>query len=140
MADELPDTKTFQDILLTALSNLLVEGQDGTVYHQIRSWAMGVACSPDIANLYGDWFEKQWIHQAQCITYYCWYIDDIFAIVYTDHWDEAYTGPRNARDYMDATIAFEGCTINWGDPVRRLVFLDLWVYIDVDSSLQWKPY
>ena len=140
MAMELPDGDTFDDILHTALSNLLVEGQDGTVYRQIRGLAMGVACSPDIANLYGDWFEKQWIHQARCVAYYCRYIDDIFAVVYLDKWDEAYTGPRNARDYMDATIAFEGCTIDWGAPARGLAFLDLWVYIDSDNTIQWKPY
>ena len=37
-------------ILKIALLNLLVEGQDGKVYHQ--------ACSPDIANLY--YVNTQW--------------------------------------------------------------------------------
>ena len=138
MVEELPDTDTFHRILNAALSNLLVKGHDGTVYHQVCGLAMGVTCSPDIANLYGNWYKKQWIHQAQCIAYYCRYIDDIFAIVYTDHWDEAYMGPRNACDYMNETIAYEGCTIDWGAPARGLAFLDLWVYIDLDSSIQWK--
>ena len=40
----------FIKILKTALLNLLVEGQDGKVYHQ--------ACSPDIANLY--YVNTQW--------------------------------------------------------------------------------
>jgi hypothetical protein len=69
---------------------------------------MGVACSPDITNLYGDFYENKWIYQAQYIVFYKCYIDDIFAIVYTDQWDPKYTGNKNPKDYMDTTITFEG--------------------------------
>jgi hypothetical protein len=134
-----PDIDTFEKILTTAMTSLIVEGHDGVAYRQIRGLAMGVACSPDIANLYGDFFEREWIHQAQCVAFYKRYIDDIFAIVYTDQWDPEYTGNKNPKDYMDATIAFQGCTIDWEEPTTGLAFLDLWIYIDGDT-IQWKPY
>ena len=131
-----PEPDLFRKILIAAMTSLIIEGPDGQAYRQIKGLAMGVVCSPDIANLYGDWFEKDWIHQAQCVAFYKQYINDIFAIVYIDDWDLKYLGKRNARSYMSETICFEGCTIDWEPPTDSLAFLDLWIYIDGDRTLQ----
>ena len=135
-----PTLELFNKILIAAMTSLIIEGPDGQTYRQIKGLAMGVACSPDIANLYGNWFERDWIHQAQCVAFYHRYIDDIFAIVYIDDWDPEYLGERDARSYMSETICFDGCTIDWEPPTDALAFLDLWIYIDGDRTLQWKPY
>lgn len=135
-----PHPDLLDKIVVAVMMSLIIQGPDGTVYRQIHGLAMGVACSPDIANLYGDWFERKWIHQANSVAFYKRYIDDIFAIVYTDIWDPEYLGEKDPKPYMNEVIAFEGCTIEWEPATRSLAFLDLWVYIDSDNSIQWKPY
>ena len=137
---EHPNVEIFDKIVIAAMTSLIVDGQDGVTYRQIRGLAMGVACSPDIANLYSDHFEKEWIHHADNVAFYKHYIDNIFAIVYMDNWDPEYAGEKNPKAYMNEVIAFEGCTIDWEEATTSLVFLDLWIYIDGDKNIQWKPY
>ena len=134
------ESELFHMILIVAMTSLIIEGPDGQAYYQIKGLAMGVACSLDIANLYGDWFEKDWIYQAQCVAFYKHYIDDIFAIVYIDDWDLEYLEERDAWSYIYETISFEGCIIIWEPPTDSLAFLDLCIYIDRDCTLQWRPY
>jgi len=63
----------------------------------------------------------QWL---RCATYHC---------TYTNNWNSEYKGGKDARSYMNDTI-------DWNEPKICVTFLDLWVYIDSNNSLQWKPY
>ena len=108
------------------MTDLIVEGPDGTT------------------NLYGNWFERFNIPDVMSprgnIAFDRRYIDDIFAIVYNDTIDPNTFDRWDIKKYMDLAIGFEGCTINWDVPKDGLAFLDLWVYIDGDNTIQWKPY
>ena len=136
--DRLPTTEQFRDIFRTAMTDLLVSGQDGQVYLQIKGLAMGVASSPDVANLYGFYHEEFQLRPIEHnLAFYGRYIDDIFAIVYQDH----PSGQRlHAKALMEHHVHYTGCTIEWGEQTNSLAFLDLWIYKDGDHSLQWKPY
>lgn len=118
------------------MTDLIIEGPNAQAYHQVKGLAMEVTCSPDITNLYSNFFELQQIYQAESVALYKRYIDDIFAIVYIGYFDNEYLGEKHAKDYMNVTIAFEGCIIKWGEPCKGLAFLDLWVYIDGDNIIQ----
>lgn len=50
------EKEVFDCVLWLANYNLLCEF-DGVTYRQLQGLAMGVACSPDIANLWGAFFE-----------------------------------------------------------------------------------
>ena len=84
-------------MLTCAMTDLVLEGPDGQAYQQLKGLAMEVACSPDIANLYSNFFEQQWIHQAESVAFYKRYIDDTFAVVYVDHYDDEYLGEKDAN-------------------------------------------
>ena len=80
MADQL------HEIFHIAMTNLLVSGQDGQVYLQIKGLAMGVASSPDVTNLYEFYHEEFQLHLIKHnLVFYGRDIDDILAIIYQDH-------------------------------------------------------
>ena len=51
-------------------------------YVQKDGIAMGVACSPDVANLYGLFFEQRIVPQIEDLVFYGRYIDDLFSLVF----------------------------------------------------------
>ncbi|KAJ2983865.1 hypothetical protein NUW54_g10588 [Trametes sanguinea] len=95
---------------------------------------MGVPESPDLANLYGWYFEnKANILADPLIGFYGRYIDDCFGIVAAPSGDAA-------RQYMSQKVIFDGCQITWEVGSLRCNFLDATFYFDTMANLQWKPY
>ena len=104
------------------------------LYRQKRGLAMGVADSPDLANLYGWWFERQVnIHTDPMVPFYGRYIDDCLAIVYAN-------SAQEAHDYMQRQIRFDNCKILWDVDAQYCVFLDMRIYFDEDRKLQHMPF
>lgn len=98
---------------------------------------MGVADSPDLANLYGWHFEKLVdIMHHPLIPFYGRYIDDVFAIVYASSEAEAIRIISN----NDTGVTFDNCTIEWQASAFRQHFLDMTIYRDGTGNLQHMPY
>jgi hypothetical protein len=107
---------------------------EGQIYEQLRGLAMGVAGSPDIANLFGVFFEQQaHILDHPAITFYGRYIDDCLAVVYASNEQEAV-------GLLQDRIKFDGCTIEWVVSDQYMVFLDMMLFKDENNCLQYKPY
>lgn len=95
---------------------------------------MGVADSPDLANLYGYYFERRCkIMNNVNIPFYGRYIDDCLAIVYASSENEA-------RDYIANKVKFDNCTIEWNVSDNHQTFLDMTLYFDHHRRLQHMPY
>jgi hypothetical protein len=110
---------------------------NGKHYRQNKGLAMGVADSPDIANLYGAWFEiiqGQTLNQPRLI-YYKRYIDDIFAIITAD-------SEQDALDFAKNLINFAGCRITWDASIMTCPFLDVLVFKDPrdPEHIHFTPY
>ncbi|CCM06661.1 uncharacterized protein FIBRA_08946 [Fibroporia radiculosa] len=111
----------------------------GKTYEQIRGIAMGVACSPDIANLFGAWFEEHALLDGDGhwrdprIVFYNRYIDDCFSIVRAN-------SAADAVMILESAIHFEGCTIEWDASDLSVAFLDMSITIDPEGWVDWKPY
>ena len=119
--------------LNVALTNLILSYGNKT-YQQVRGLAMGVACSPDVANLYGHYFEAQQIPDLDRLAFYKRYIDDLIAIVYAETAEEA-------RQYVRSNIVLGDCEIIWEPASIHCPFLDMWLYIDpYDQTVQHTPY
>jgi hypothetical protein len=119
--------------LNVALKNLILSFGDKT-YRQVRGLAMGVACSPDVANLYGHYFEAQRIPDLDRLAFYKRYIDDLIAIVYADTAEEA-------RQYVRSNIVLGDCEIIWEPASIHCPFLDMWLYIDpLTKTVEHTPY
>jgi len=93
---------------------------------------MGVADSPDLANLYGWYFEKECgILSSPDIPYYGRYIDDCFAIVYASSEQDAIN--------KVSIVKFDNCVIEWNASASQ-PFLDMTVYLDREGRVQHMPY
>jgi len=82
---------------------------------------MGVADSPNLANLFGYYFER--LHGVLTnpkIPFYGRYIDDCLAIVYA-------TSEQEALNIV-SSITFDGCVIEWNVSYSNQPFLDMCVY------------
>ena len=94
---------------------------------------MGVADSPNLANLYGWYFEhKLQIHNHPLIPFYGHYIDKICAIVYASTREKALA--------MMSDIKFDDCVIEWNVSDQFQVFLDMMLFVDENQRLQHIPY
>jgi len=123
----------FRQVLSIANDNLLCQF-DGKIFQQERGLAMGVSCSPDLANLYGCFFEERAnIHSHPNVPFYGRFIDDCIGLVYA--LDE-----EDAKTFFSNTIVFDNCTIEWSASDSYMTFLDMTLYFDKDKVLQWKPF
>jgi hypothetical protein len=123
----------FKGCMEVGNTRLLTQFQD-KVYEQLNGLAMGVACSPDLANLYGAYFEQKCkILENNNIHYYGRYIDDCVAIVYAE-------SERQALDLLSNTVQFDNCVITWDCSDSHQPFLDMLLYKDSDNTLQHMPY
>jgi len=123
----------FRQALSIANDNLLCQF-DGKIFQQERGLAMGVSCSPDLANLYGCFFEERAnIHSHPNVPFYGRFIDDCIGLVYA--LDE-----EDAKTFFSNTIVFDNCTIEWSASDSYMTFLDMTLYFDKDKVLQWKPF
>ncbi len=131
-ADDLKELEIFIRCLLVANKNLLTRFQD-MIYRQERGLAMGVADSPDLANLYGWFFERKLnVMENPQIPFYGRYIDDVFGLVYA-------SSEQQALQIM-SHIKFDGCVIEWNVSDQFQPFLDMTVYKDEFNSVQHMPY
>jgi hypothetical protein len=124
----------FKGCLLIGNTRLITQFQ-GKIYEQLNGLAMGVADSPDLANLYGVHFEEKCkVLEQPDIPFYGRYIDDCLGIVYAD--DEA-----SAVRRMQDLVKFDNCVIEWSASGSHAPFLDMLLLRDVnDGTLQHMPY
>jgi hypothetical protein len=101
---------------------------------------MGVACSPDGANIFAAVHEEVALENERLqpsgsrIPFYGRYIDDGFMIVYAETADDALA-------YAQSKVSIRNLELTWEVSERALPFLDLLIYIDpVTMTLQWKPF
>ena len=131
--DNLPFQNLFRQCLTVGNTRLMTQFQ-GQIYEQLNGLAMGVADSPDLANLYGYYFEKQAkVLDHPDIFYYGRYIDDCLAIVYAESEEQAVT-------LLSNLIRFDNCVITWDCSDHFQPFLDMMLYKDKDNTLQHMPY
>ena len=125
--------RMFREALFIANKNLLCQF-DRKIYCQVRGLAMGVALSPDLANLYGCFFEdRAGIHLHPDIPFYGRYIDDCLGLVYAK--DE-----MSAKRLLENLIIFDNCTIEWSASDSYMTFVDMTLFFDKNKTLQWCPY
>jgi hypothetical protein len=119
---------------LTVGNTRLITQFKGQIYEQLNGLAMGVADSPDLANLYGYYFEKRAdVLNHPNIFYYGRYIDDCLAIVYAE-------SEHHALSILQDKIQFDNCVITWDCSDSHQPFLDMLLYKDADNTLQHMPY
>lgn len=130
--EELSEEEIFIRCIKIANNNLVLQYED-KFYKQQQGLAMGVACSPDLANLYGWYFERELnILNHPLIPFYGRYIDDCLAIVYASSDKEALN--------IVSQLAYDNCTIEWNVSDHFQPFLDMTIYHDNDNSIQHMPY
>lgn len=124
--------RMFSACLRVGNMNLITQFQD-KYYRQIRGLAMGVSDSPDLANLYGMFFETECgILDDPNVIFYGRYIDDCLGVVYA-------SSEQEALDIL-AKVQFAECTIEWSASSQSQPFLDMLLFKDENNSLQHKPY
>ena len=102
-------------------------------FEQLGGLAMGVADSPDLANLYGYHFEKlSGIIDHVKVIFYGRYIDDCISLVYAETADEA-------LNFISNMIKFDGCEIVWAVSDIGCQFLDAYLF-KKNNKLEWRPY
>jgi hypothetical protein len=123
--------------LNVSFKNLIFEF-DGRFYQQLEGIAMGVAASPDGANIFAAVHEEEFLERdslsGRRIPFYGRYIDDGFMIVYAET-------AADALAYAQSLVRFKGLELTWEVSERSLNFLDMMIYVDpISMSLQWKPF
>lgn len=130
------ELELFTQCIITGNTNLVLQ-YGNQYYKQKQGLAMGVADSPDLANLYGWFFERKVsIMSHPQIAFYGRYIDDVFAIVYAESEAEAI----NILSNRDTGVNFDNCTIEWQASAYRQNFLDMTIYRASDGSIQHMPF
>jgi hypothetical protein len=118
------------------IGNTQLITQHGEKYfEQLSGLAMGVADSPDLANLFGFHFEEQAniLHHPQ-VVFYGRYIDDCIGLVYAE-------SAHEAQAVFSSTIIFDNCVIEWAVSDNQCQFLDATIFKNKDSNiLRWKPF
>ena len=132
-----PINRKIQDLFKRCLyvgNTELVTQFQNKFYLQNNGLAMGVADSPDLANLYGAYFEtKNKVLENPAIAFYGRYIDDCLAIVYAESEQEALQKVENI-------VKFDECVIEWNVSASWQPFLDMALYKDENYKLQHMPY
>ena len=125
--------EVFKFALETGNTKLIA--QHGEEYYlQLNGLAMGVADSPDLANLFAAHFEQKCgILRDPKVAFYGRYIDDCFAIVYADNVDDAITT-------VASKVKYSKCTIEWNASASECQFLDATLFKGASGALGWRPY
>ena len=90
---------------------------------------MGIASSPDLANLYGCFFkDKASVHSHPDILFYGRYIDDCLSLVYAKD-------KQSVKCLLENLIVFDNCTIEWLVSDSYIIFLDMTLFFDKDKLL-----
>ena len=93
---------------------------------------MGVACSPDLANLYSCFYEEKFLPDER-FAFFRRFIDDVLGVVYADSAEEAVA--------IASLISYEDVEMEWSVSEWNTPFLDLLVYIDpTTGQVEHKPF
>ena len=118
----LVEMQLFRECLEVGNTKLITQFQ-GKYYEQLHGLTMGVADSPDLANLYGLHYEDECrILLKPCVPFYGRYIDDCIGIVYAN-------SEQEALGHL-ACVRFDNCVIEWNVSERSQLFLDMMLYKD----------
>ena len=112
--------------VMTFLSKILV---------QQKGLPMGAAGSPDAANMFGAYHERNWIQRYindPDVLFYGRYLDDIFTLVLAETADEAVE--------RVSYITLGSVKLLWEPPSDTANFLDLSVSIQEDGSIHHTPF
>lgn len=107
-------------------------------YQQKDGIAMGISCSPDVANLYAASYENASLSGADepntdaFIRMYRRYIDDVFCIIIAKDRTSAMAKLHTIN--LGPTLV-----IDWSLDDDRVIFLDLEIFQE-NSEVRWKPY
>ena len=91
------------------------------ILYQHKGLPMGAAGSPDMANMFGLWYEMEWMDKLDSnsdILFFGRYLDDIYSVVLAENPDEASTLLKSIVHYGDVKLL-------WEPPSDKAVFLDL---------------
>src|SRR5262249_4182235 len=128
----LPERTLFRRCLKFSSRDLILEF-DGVTYLQAQGLAMGVASSPDLANIYAAHFEESIIPNLKELIFFGRFIDDVFGIVVADSEEQAIAITR--------TINYGPLQLTWDVSEWSLPFLDLLVFIDPTTNrIEHKPF
>jgi hypothetical protein len=107
---------------------------ESETYLQLQGLAMGVASSPDLANLYCAQDENEIVPSLkEKLIFFKRFLDDVLGVVIADSEEEALTTAR--------CIEYTGLELEWTASEWSTPFLDLLVYIDpVTNQIEHKPY
>ena len=124
----------YERLFKLALANPVMTFLD-KILIQLKGLPMGAAGSPDAANMYGAYYEREWIQEVFTnpeILFYGRYLDDIISFVLAETADEA-----------AAKVSFMklgGVKLLWEPPSNTVNFLDLSVSILEDGSIHHVPF
>ena len=100
---------------------------NGKHYLQQRGLAMGVACSPDIANCYGAYYEDLCgIQNMTEVLFFGRFIDDVLGVVEASSAEEALL--------IASRITYGSVKLTWEVSEWNTPFLDMLVYIDPTTN------
>ena len=126
-----PHSTLVREVLRWINNDLAVYFQ-GQSYLQVNGLAMGLACSPDIANLYTCHFEDT-NPAYRSFGFYGRYMDDCIAIVYAD--------TRMEAEVLLSKTSFGPLKVVWNVSEYFQPFLDMYVFFDnLSSRIEHKPY
>ena len=125
--------KVFKSAIEIGNTQLITQHEE-KYFEQLNGLAMGVADSPDLANLFGYHYEKlsDILHHPQ-VAFYGRYIDDLFGLIYAESADEA-------KSLLAEKIKFDGCVIEWVVSDKSCQFLDSVIFKGLNNELRWRPY
>jgi hypothetical protein len=118
----------YERMFKVALSGPVMTFMDQILY-QHKGLPMGAAGSPDMANMFGLWYELQWIDELignSDVLFFGRYLDDIYSIVLADTPDEASALLKSVVQYGDVNLL-------WEPPSDKANFLDLTTEIRGDG-------
>lgn len=102
---------------------------------QIKGLPMGAAGSPDAANIYGYWYEQEWMDKVTSnddILAYFRYLDDVYNVVLAETPDEALE--------LLSFVSLGDVKLLWEPPTDRANFLDLTTWIHEDGTIHHEPF
>lgn len=106
---------------------------NGECYKQIKGIAMGIACSPDLANLWAAYDEEAIVPAIPEILFFRRYIDDILAFVQAETRDEALA--------IAQQLEYDSVELTWECSDIHMPFLDMSISIDpVSRQVVTKPF
>lgn len=112
-------------------SRLFIQSR-GEVYRQINGLAMGLGCSPDIANLYCTEYERIFANRPE-VVFFKRYMDDIFVILVLD--DE-----EDETEVLQQLV-YPKLSLTWKTSRTSVVFLDMVLgFNHLNGSIEFSPY